>query len=162
MSADPSVLLMGEEVPSVAQLVIFCPLFFALTIYVSVVGWGVPRCIQGQWFFLFRIVVSFVSLWQLEISILMLLVFFADNQGFAWQVWSWQGSRYTNHRGIESQRYRPPKWSPLANVHLETVRLMRPYSNTGPFFWYYAGWLYWHWCRCCLPWSSTYNRVYDI
>jgi hypothetical protein len=47
MSADPSVLLMGEEVPSVTELVTFSPFLFALTIYVSVVGWGVPRCIQG-------------------------------------------------------------------------------------------------------------------
>jgi hypothetical protein len=52
MSADPSVFLMGEEVPvpPVTQLVIVSsPLFsFVLIIAASVVGWGVPRSIQGQ------------------------------------------------------------------------------------------------------------------
>jgi hypothetical protein len=51
MSADPSVFLMGEEVPvpPVTQLVIVSPFFsVVLIIAVSVVGWGVPRSIQGQ------------------------------------------------------------------------------------------------------------------
>jgi len=50
MSADPSVFLMGEEVLPVTELVCFVLSFasFGLIIVTFVVGWGVPRCIQGQ------------------------------------------------------------------------------------------------------------------
>uniref|UniRef100_A0A453RNH5 Uncharacterized protein n=1 Tax=Aegilops tauschii subsp. strangulata TaxID=200361 RepID=A0A453RNH5_AEGTS len=61
MSADPSVFLMGEEVPRYHledKLYILCPFFVhSNTLVISVAGWRVPRCVQ-------------------------------DNKGFAGQVWS--------------------------------------------------------------------------
>ena len=44
MSADPSVFLMGEEVPPARQVVYFLSFGFPpLILVISVVGWRVPR-----------------------------------------------------------------------------------------------------------------------